>query len=39
MSEGVECRGSRGSEGKKIFLYRGLLLLQRFQINGDFNLT
>ena len=23
---------------KKIFLYRGLLLLQRFQNNGDFNL-
>ena len=23
----------------KIFLYRGLLLLQRFQNNGDFNLT
>jgi len=24
---------------KKFFLYRGLLLLQRFQNNGDFNLT
>ena len=28
-----------GGEQKKIFLYRGLLLLQRFQNNGDFNLT
>ena len=26
-------------KSKDIFLYRGLLLLQRFQNNGDFNLT